>query len=261
MKKETLLTQVWEIHSTTASQKDAEMIAKALLESRLAACVQITGPIQSCYRWQGTIHQDIEWKLSLKTSQQALDACFSEIRRVHPYETPELIAIPLTRVSADYESWLYEQITMPPKSDSLKRWHLRISGHDSGATSGPLVRILEKEINSINLPTGPKPLSVAFEQVEERLSRFPNVHFEPDGSFVWGATEQGPYFGRLWQLDCMLYDRENRIQYVELKGNCDRTTWEMLIEVLAGVECNPLVVQWIEQGVWVHEWELRKCIE
>ncbi len=260
MEKEPLLTRVWEVCATVASEESAQLIAKSLLDARLAACVQIAGPIRSCYRWKDELLNDQEWKLTVKTSQLALDSCWAAIRRLHPYEVAELMAYPVDRVSSDYEGWLNEQIAIPVLEPKPEWWHLRIAGRHSDAVASRQEVILGRIIQSISLPSGPSPLTVNFEQAAEKLSAFSNVHFEPDGSFVWGSTEYRPSTGRLWQLDCMVYDRANRIEYVELKGNCDRTTWESLISILSGVECTDLVVHWIAHGIWIDESEFRKCI-
>jgi hypothetical protein len=104
-------------------------------------------------------------------------------------------------------------------------------------------------------------MNVSFEMVAAALQRHPNVHFEPDGAFTWGSVEHRSPVHRLWQLDGMIYDRENRIEYVELKGNCDRATWQAFTQVLSGVEYGSLIVQLIEQGLWICEADFNLCIE
>ena len=261
MEKEPLLTQVWEICTTVASEEDATTIANSLLELRLAACCQIAGPIRSLYRWKDAIHDDSEWKLTVKTTEKHFDACWNEMRRIHPYEVPELVAHPAAKVSMEYAHWLCEQVGPLTIHTHPQRWHLRIAGLPLNATLGGQETILGRSLETLLLPTGPSPMSVSFEWVAEKLLRMPNLHFEPDGAFTWGSTERHSKAKRKWQLDGMIYDRENLIEYVELKGNCDRTTWESLTEVLSGVECTPLVVQWITQGIWISESNFKRCIE
>ncbi len=261
MEKEPLLTQVWEICTTVASEEAAEKLARALLELHLVACVQVNGPMRSLYRWKGAIQDDLEWKLTIKTSQRLFDGCWAEIRRIHPYEVPELLARPVSCVSQEYERWLLEQVAPPSNSELTKTWHLRIAGRPTNAVRAGDATILGYVVETLDLPKGPSPMSVNFENVADILSRYPNLHLEPDGAFTWGSVERRSQHERLWQLDGMIYDRENRIEYVELKGNCDRAAWEAFTQVLSGVECVPLVVQWIEQGLWISEPDFRKCIE
>jgi len=255
------LTRLYEINTTVASEEAARSIAKVLLEFRFAACIQVTGPIRSFYRWKDAIHDDEEWRLSIKTNCEGLDACLAELRRIHPYETPELLVAVIDTPSEDYKRWLVEQVGEPIPTTANETWHLRIAGYNPNAATGQPIVILGKPIESLELPTGPSPLTVSFEEVAESLSSFSNLHFEPDGSFVWGSSGRQSASDRDWQLDCMIYDRENRIEYVELKGNCNRETWDTLVKVLSGVDCTSLIVQWIEQGVWISESGFRKCID
>jgi periplasmic divalent cation tolerance protein len=266
LEKEPLLTQVWEICTTVASDESAQKIAQALLAARVAACIQISGPIRSFYRWKGAIQDDLEWKLTIKTSLAKLESCWNEIRRIHPYEIPELLARPATKASIEYARWIDEQTAVSPattldSNSSAPTWHLRIAGLPENAIPGPRATVLGKEVETLRLPTGPIPMQVTFEAVADVLSRYPNLHFEPDGAFTWGSIERRTKDLRMWQLDGMIYDRENRIEFVELKGNCDRATWQAFTQVLSGVEYGRLVVQWIDQGIWISETEFNICIE
>ncbi len=216
--------------------------------------------MRSFYRWKGVIHDDLEWKLTIKTSQGMFDRCWTEIRRIHPYEVPELLASQAADVSKEYQQWLVEQLDSPWRSILPKPWHLRIARHPPNALPRGNATILGQFVETLELPQGPIPLSVSFDHVSDVLSQFPNLHFEPDGAFTWGSVERRSQHERLWQLDGMIYDRENRIEYVELKGNCDRAAWEAFTQVLSGVEYVPLVVHWIEQGLWISEPDFRKCI-
>ena len=98
---------------TTASSKtEAETLATALIEARLAACVNIT-PLRSIYRWQGEVHNEAEWQLTIKTRLDVFDAIAQKIKALHSYEVPELIALPLTTGSPDYLSWIDQQLQAP----------------------------------------------------------------------------------------------------------------------------------------------------
>ena len=98
--------------STAAGSRDeAERIARALVEQRLAACVQIVGPVQSIYRWQGAVERVEEWLCLIKTSRAQYAALESAIRDLHSYECPEIIATPIDAGSGPYLAWLAEQLS------------------------------------------------------------------------------------------------------------------------------------------------------
>ena len=92
--------------STTETREQAERIARALVDVRLAACVQIDGPITSIYRWEGAVAQGEEWRLTAKTRASLFDEVARVIRREHSYQLPEIIAVPITAGSANYLDWL-----------------------------------------------------------------------------------------------------------------------------------------------------------
>lgn len=91
---------------TTGSETEAETIATALLEERLAACVNILSPVRSVYRWQGKIVDDREWLLVIKTRAERFAAVETRVRALHSYEVPEVISLPLLAGSADYLDWI-----------------------------------------------------------------------------------------------------------------------------------------------------------
>jgi len=92
---------------TTASTKDeAAKVATALLEGRLAACVQILGPIESRYWWNGKIEQSTEWLCLIKTIRGKFPAVEAAIRANHSYEVPEIVACPIELGSELYLEWL-----------------------------------------------------------------------------------------------------------------------------------------------------------
>jgi len=92
----------------TAPPGEAEAIAKALVDARLAACVNVTG-VQSCYRWEGTIRDEPERLLVIKTQYQLLDPLIARIKGLHSYETPEIIAIPIIGGYTPYLDWIREE--------------------------------------------------------------------------------------------------------------------------------------------------------
>ncbi|QDS97601.1 divalent-cation tolerance protein CutA [Adhaeretor mobilis] len=98
------------LSTTTSHREAAQKIANALVESRLAACVQIAGPVTSVYRWQGKVEQAQEWTLSVKTSQSHFEEVIAKIARLHDYDCPEIIATPIVAGSEAYLQWLGEQL-------------------------------------------------------------------------------------------------------------------------------------------------------
>jgi periplasmic divalent cation tolerance protein len=96
--------------TTTSTREDAGKIASALVEERLAACVQIVGPITSVYRWQGAVEEEKEILLLIKSTGDLVPRIAELLDRIHPYDVPELIATPITGGSSAYLSWLEENI-------------------------------------------------------------------------------------------------------------------------------------------------------
>ena len=104
------MTEYIQVVTTTEQREDAERIARALVEERLAACVQVVGPITSTYRWRGTIETAQEWQCWAKSRHDLYDAIEKTISRLHPYEVPEILAVPVLAGSASYLAWLNEQV-------------------------------------------------------------------------------------------------------------------------------------------------------
>ncbi len=94
-----------QIFTTAGSKKDAANIAKVLVSKKLAACVQVVGPITSTYRWKGKVENAKEWLCVIK-SRRALSAKVEkEIKRIHPYELPEITTAEISG-SNEYLSWI-----------------------------------------------------------------------------------------------------------------------------------------------------------
>lgn len=94
------------VFSNCGSEEEAQRIAKELVGRRLAACVNIIPGIQSIYRWQGTVQDDREWMLVIKSTHDLLEPLSSELRSLHSYETPEVIAVPIVAGAKDYLAWI-----------------------------------------------------------------------------------------------------------------------------------------------------------
>jgi periplasmic divalent cation tolerance protein len=95
-----------QVMTTAGSEEEADRIASLLVERRLAACVQVAGPIISRYRWQGEIEREQEWQCLAKTTRAAYEAVEAAIREVHSYDEPEIIATPIVAGSAGYLAWI-----------------------------------------------------------------------------------------------------------------------------------------------------------
>lgn len=91
---------------TTISDERADEVASRLVEERLAACVNVHGPMRSTYRWKGSVEQEPERQLFIKTRAEKLPALEKRLREIHPYELPEFIVIRPESASAAYENWV-----------------------------------------------------------------------------------------------------------------------------------------------------------
>lgn len=89
----------------------AEAIADLLIERRLAACVNILAPCRSVFRWQGAVHHDEEHPLLIKTTTERYPAMQEAIRAAHPYELPEIVAVPIERGLPAYLEWVAAETT------------------------------------------------------------------------------------------------------------------------------------------------------
>lgn len=96
--------------STLGSVADAERIGRALVEKRLAACVNVVPGIVSFYRWKGELQRDQEWLLVIKTRAEALEPLRAALLSLHPYELPELVAWPIVAGHEPYLRWIDESV-------------------------------------------------------------------------------------------------------------------------------------------------------
>lgn len=95
-----------QVTTTTDSAEEARRIASTLVERRLAACVQVIGPIESHYRWRGEIERAAEWLCLMKTEASRYPELERAIGELHSYEQPELIATPIVAGSPGYLDWI-----------------------------------------------------------------------------------------------------------------------------------------------------------
>jgi len=101
-----------QVTTTVDDEKKAELIAETLVERKLAACVQVLGPLTAIYRWKGEIERSQEWMCLIKTTARNLSALRELLSDLHPYETPEILAIPIIAGSDSYLGWIDEN-TLP----------------------------------------------------------------------------------------------------------------------------------------------------
>ena len=104
------MTGCVQVLTTVGSEEEAGELAALLVERRLAACVQVVGPITSRYRWEGKLEVEREWQVLAKTTRGAYEAVEAAIREVHSYEEPEVIATPIVAGSAGYLAWVEENV-------------------------------------------------------------------------------------------------------------------------------------------------------
>ena len=96
--------------STCGSAEEAVRIAQALVEKKLAACVNVTPAVRSFYRWKGVIEDEQESLLVIKSSRGLFDQLRVEIEKLHSYEVPEVIAVPIVDGSEGYLEWLEREL-------------------------------------------------------------------------------------------------------------------------------------------------------
>jgi periplasmic divalent cation tolerance protein len=97
------------VTTTVDSREAADRIAFALLEGRLAACVQIEGPLESLYHWRGALERALEWRCTIKTRADLFERLEVALRALHPYDTPEILAHAIERGGASYLAWIDEK--------------------------------------------------------------------------------------------------------------------------------------------------------
>lgn len=104
------MTDYIQVITTTEKKQDAQIIARELVEKRLAGCVQIVGPIESTYRWQGAIETCEEWQCAVKSRRDLYGQVEEAILRLHPYDVPEILAVPIVVGSRAYIEWLDQEL-------------------------------------------------------------------------------------------------------------------------------------------------------
>lgn len=104
------------ILNTCPNKESASQVANTLVDKHLAACVNILPGLTSIYHWQGQIESAEEYLLIIKSTQSAFSDVQSAIREIHPYELPEVIAVPITAGLDSYLAWIGDNVIVPAKN-------------------------------------------------------------------------------------------------------------------------------------------------
>jgi periplasmic divalent cation tolerance protein len=105
------MTGFIQVVTTTGNRADAERISQILVDRRLAACVQVAGPIQSTYHWQGRVETAEEWQCVAKTSLDRFEELRQAVISAHPYDVPEIIATPIVTAHQPYLDWMQHELS------------------------------------------------------------------------------------------------------------------------------------------------------
>ena len=107
------MTHAIQVVTALDSREQADALATALVERRLAACVQCLGPITSTYRWLGAIEKGEEWLCVIKPLADTWSQLEQAIRELHPYEVPEILRMDVDAGNRDYLAWLRDAVAAP----------------------------------------------------------------------------------------------------------------------------------------------------
>jgi len=99
-----------QVVTTTESEEDAAVIAAAVVKKRVAACAQVLGPIRSTYWWKDKIETSSEWLCLMKSCEELYSDLEQTIKEIHPYDVPEILALPILTGYQPYLQWLNEEI-------------------------------------------------------------------------------------------------------------------------------------------------------
>ncbi|MFE6779579.1 divalent-cation tolerance protein CutA [Streptomyces sp. NPDC057702] len=100
--------------TTTDAGEKADALARGAVAARVAACAQISGPVSSVYRWRGEVVAEREWQVLFKTTAARFEALAAHLRAAHGYDTPEIVATPVTHGDPAYLAWVVEETTPEP---------------------------------------------------------------------------------------------------------------------------------------------------
>lgn len=119
--KESFVTDKVVVYTTCGNITEAELIARNLIENRVAACVNVIPGLLSYYRWQGNVENDAELLLMIKTSRELVDHVRGALDALHSYDLPEMIVIPIIDGSPNYLEWLEQEVQPEaPEADAAE---------------------------------------------------------------------------------------------------------------------------------------------
>ena len=104
------MTDFIQVSTTVAQRADAEKMAKVIVEKKIAACVQILGPLTSFFHWQGNLEKAEEYLCLIKTRKDLFPDLEVVIKDMHPYEVPEILGTPITEGGKDYLDWMVSEL-------------------------------------------------------------------------------------------------------------------------------------------------------
>jgi len=110
--------QLVQVTTVAPDEATADAIAAALLDARLAACVQVDGPIRSRYWWDGALEDSTEWRCVAKTTAARADDVIAAIVSRHPYDVPEVLATPVLAANEAYAAWVSAEASPTPAAGS-----------------------------------------------------------------------------------------------------------------------------------------------
>ncbi|MDP8233239.1 MAG: divalent-cation tolerance protein CutA [Candidatus Saelkia tenebricola] len=99
-----------QIITSTDSKENAEKIAEDLIQEKLAACTQVLGPVKSSYWWEGNVENANEWICIIKSKKALYNKIEKAIKKIHPYQMPEIMALPVVEGNSDYLKWLDSEV-------------------------------------------------------------------------------------------------------------------------------------------------------
>lgn len=105
------------VFSNCGTEEEARGIGRALVEAKVAACVNIVAGVHSIYRWQGKVEEAGEWMLIIKSRRELFEPLCSVLRNVHSYQVPEVLAVPVVDGTEDYIDWIDRETA---RADSSK---------------------------------------------------------------------------------------------------------------------------------------------
>lgn len=104
------IQELIQVQTTVDSVSKAAELSDKLLEARLAACVQISSTVTSCYRWEGDVQRAEEIVLAIKSTRRAWPALSQLLAEIHPYEEPQIIALPIVEATDSFAQWVTDEV-------------------------------------------------------------------------------------------------------------------------------------------------------